>query len=136
MNEADTGFAMKGQKHLSRRERQIMDVVYELKQATAAQVLERLPSPPSYSAVRALLRVLEQKGHLDHRQDGPRYVYAPTLPRERARRSALRHLLKTFFDNSTEDAVAALLDISEDSLSSDDFRRLADLIKRAQKEGR
>jgi predicted transcriptional regulator len=127
---------MKGQKNLSRRERQIMDVVYELKESTATQVLERLPNPPSYSAVRALLRVLEQKGHLMHRQDGPRYVFAPTLPRDRARRSALRHLLKTFFDNSTEDAVAALLDISEDNLSGEDLRRLADLIKKAQKEGR
>jgi predicted transcriptional regulator len=127
---------MKAQKNLSRRERQIMDVIYELKEATATQVLERLPSPPSYSAVRALLRVLEQKGHLTHRQDGPRYVFAPTLPRERARRSALRHLLKTFFDNSAGDAVAALLDISEDNLSSKDLRRLADLIKKAQEEGR
>jgi predicted transcriptional regulator len=127
---------MKGQKNLSRRERQIMDIVYELKEATASQVLAGLPRPPSYSAVRALLRVLEQKGHLIHRQDGPRYVYAPTLPRDRARRSALRHLLKTFFDNSTEDAVAALLDISEDNLSGEDFQRLVDLIRKAQKEGR
>ena len=127
---------MKAQPHLSRRERQIMDVIYELKEATATQVLERLPNPPGYSAVRALLRVLEQKGHLTHRQDGPRYVYAPTLPRERARRSALRHLVKTFFDNSAGDAVAALLDISEDNLSAADLRRLADLIKKAQEEGR
>ncbi len=127
---------MKAQRNLSRRERQIMDVIYELKEATATQVLERLPSPPGYSAVRALLRVLEQKGHLTHHQDGPRYVFAPTLPRERARRSALQHLLKTFFDNSAEDAVAALLDISEDSLSQDDLDRLADLIKKAQAEGR
>ena len=127
---------MKAQPNLSRRERQIMDVVYELKEATATQVLERLPSPPGYSAVRALLRVLEQKGHLTHRQDGPRYVYAPTLPRERARRSALRHLVKTFFDNSAGDAVAALLDISEDNLSAEDLRRLADLIKKSQEEGR
>jgi predicted transcriptional regulator len=127
---------MKGQKNLSRRERQIMDIIYELNEATVVQVLERLPSPPSYSAVRALLRVLEQKGHLVHRQDGPRYVYAPTLPRERARRSALIHLLKTFFDNSTEDVVAALLDISEDDLSEDDYERLVELIQKAQKEGR
>jgi len=127
---------MKAQRNLSRRERQIMDVIYELKEATATQVLERLPSPPGYSAVRALLRVLEQKGHLTHHQDGPRYVFAPTLPRERARRSALQHLLKTFFDNSAEDAVAALLDISEDNLSQDDLDRLADLIKKAQAEGR
>jgi predicted transcriptional regulator len=126
---------MKGQKNLSRRERQIMDIIYELNEATVVQVLERLPSPPSYSAVRALLRVLEQKGHLVHRQDGPRYVYAPTLPRERARRSALRHLLKTFFDNSTQDVVAALLDIS-DNLSEDDYERLVELVQKAQKEGR
>ncbi len=127
---------MKGQKNLSRRERQIMDVIYELQEATVNQVQERLPSPPSYSAVRALLRVLEHKGHLSHRQDGPRYVYAPTLPRDRARRSALSHLLKTFFDNSTEDVVAALLDISEENLSEDDYRRLMELVQKAQKEGR
>jgi BlaI family penicillinase repressor len=127
---------MKGQKNLSRRERQIMDVIYELQEATVNQVQERLPSPPSYSAVRALLRVLEHKGHLSHRQDGPRYVYAPTLPRDRARRSALSHLLKTFFDNSTEDVVAALLDISEENLSEEDYRRLMELVQNAQKEGR
>ena len=127
---------MKGQKNLSRRERQIMDIIYELKEATVVQVLEKLPSPPSYSAVRALLRVLEQKGHLVHRQEGPRYVYVPTLPRERARRSALRHLVKTFFDGSTEDVVAALLDITEDNLSETDYRRLVELITKARKEGR
>ena len=127
---------MKNEKSLSRRERQIMDIVYEMKEATVLQVLERLPSPPSYSAVRALLRVLEQKGHLTHRQDGPRYVYTPLLPREKARRSALSHLMRTFFDGSTEDVVAALLDISEDSLSEDDYRRLLKLIEKARKEGR
>lgn len=127
---------MKGQKSLSRRERQIMDVIYTLQEATVSQVLERLPSPPSYSAVRALLRVLEQKGHLAHRQEGPRYIYSPTLPRERARRSALKHLLQTFFDDSTEDAVAALLDISEDNLTAEDYGRLLELIRRARKEGR
>jgi predicted transcriptional regulator len=127
---------MKGQKNLSRRERQIMDVIYTLQEATVNQVLERLPSPPSYSAVRALLRVLEQKGHLVHRQDGPRYIYVPTLPRERARRSALKHLLQTFFDDSTEDVVAALLDLSEDNLSPEDYRRLLELVQKARKEGR
>lgn len=127
---------MKAQKNLSRRERQIMDIVYEMKEATAIQVLDRLPSPPGYSAVRALLRVLEQKGHLDHRQDGPRYVYFPILAREKASRSALKHLLKTFFDNSTEDAVAALLDISEDTLSDEDYHRLLALIQKARSEGR
>jgi len=127
---------MKGQKNLSRRERQIMDVIYALQEATVNQVLERLPNPPSYSAVRALLRVLEQKGHLVHHQDGPRYIYAPTWPREKARRSALKHLLQTFFDDSTEDVVAALLDISEDSLSAEDYRRLLEIIAKARKEGR
>jgi len=127
---------MKAQKSLSRRERQIMDIIYELKEATALQVMERLPAPPSYSAVRALLRVLEQKGHLSHRQEGPRYVFSPLLPREKARRSALRHLLRTFFDDSTEDAVAALLDISEDNLSDRDYQRLMELIHKARKEGR
>ena len=127
---------MKNHKSLSRRERQIMDIVYELKEATAQQVMERLPAAPGYSAVRALLRVLENKGHLDHRQDGPRYVYLPRLPKDKARRSELRHLLKTFFDNSTEDAVAALLDISEDNLSEEDYRRLAALVEKSRDEGR
>ena len=127
---------MKAERNLSRRERQIMDIVYEMKEVSALQVLERLPAPPGYSAVRALLRVLEQKGHLAHRQDGPRYIYAPLLPREKARRSALSHLKQTFFDGSTEDVVAALLDISEDSLSEDDYRRLTGLIEKARKEGR
>jgi BlaI family penicillinase repressor len=127
---------MKGQKNLSRRERQIMDIIYTLQEATVNQVLERLPSPPSYSAVRALLRVLEQKGHLVHRQDGPRYIYAPTWPRDRARRSALKHLLQTFFDDSTEDVVAALLDLSEGNLTAEEYRRLLELIQKARKEGR
>jgi BlaI family penicillinase repressor len=130
------GDAMKGPQSLSRRERQIMDIIYEMNEASAVQVLERLPSPPSYSAVRALLRVLEHKGHLSHRQDGPRYVFAPILPREKARRGALQNLLKTFFANSTEDVVAALLDISEDNLSEKDYARLLELVEKARKEGR
>ncbi|NIM12968.1 MAG: BlaI/MecI/CopY family transcriptional regulator [Candidatus Aminicenantes bacterium] len=127
---------MKEQKKLSRRERQIMDIIYELQEATAAQVLDHLPDPPSYSAVRALLRVLEEKGHLTHKQDGPRYVFIPTLPREEARQNALKHVLKTFFDNSTEKAVAAILDISEDQLSDEDYERLSKLINKARQEGR
>lgn len=127
---------MKEQKKLSRRERQIMDIIYELQEATAAQVLDRIPDPPSYSAVRALLRVLEEKGHLTHKQDGPRYVFIPTLPREEARQNALKHVLKTFFDNSTEKAVAAILDISEDQLSDEDYERLSKLINNARQEGR
>jgi len=122
--------------HLSRRERQIMDVIYRFGQATAQEVREHLPDPPSYSAVRALLRVLEDKGHVAHRQDGPRYVYLPTVPREEARRSALRQLLGTFFDGSAEQAVAALLDLSGGHLSDDELDRLSDLIERARQEGR
>jgi BlaI family penicillinase repressor len=127
---------MKAHKSLSRRERQIMDIIYEMKEATAVQVMGRLPSAPSYSAVRALLRVLENKGHLSHRQAGSRYVYVPVLAKNQASRSALRHLLKTFFDNSTEEAVAALLDISEENLSDKDYRRLAQMIQKARREGR
>jgi predicted transcriptional regulator len=127
---------MKQEKGLSRRERQIMDIIYEMKEATALQVLERLPSPPGYSAVRALLRVLEHKGHIVHRQEGPRYIYTARLPKDKARRTALSHLVRTFFDGSTEDVVAALLDISEDNLSEDDYRRLTELIDRARREGR
>ena len=127
---------MRNDKSLSRRERQIMDIVYEMKEASAQQILERLPAPPSYSAVRALLRVLEQKGHLVHRQDGPRYVYVPRLPKDKARRSALAHLKQTFFDGSTTDVVAALLDLSEADLSDQDYARLTELIDKARKEGR
>ena len=127
---------MRGQKNLSRRERQIMDIVYELGRASVAQVLERIPEPPSYSAVRALLKVLEEKGHLIHRQEGPRYIYLPTLPREEARQNALKHVKQTFFGNSTEDVFAALLNISEGSLSETEYKRLSKLIKKARKEGR
>jgi predicted transcriptional regulator len=119
---------------LSRRERQIMDVIYARGQATAAEVTAALPDPPSYSAVRALLRILEQKGHLRHQEDGPRYVFLPTVSRDRARRSALRNLVKTFFDGSPAQAAAALIDQAE--LSDDDMARLTDLIQRARKEGR
>lgn len=122
--------------HLTRRERQIMDIVYQRGSASAAEVQESLPDPPSYSAVRAMLRLLEEKGHLRHRQDGPRYVYSATVPRERARRSAARRLLDTFFDGSAAQAVATLLDVSTDDLSEDELERLADLIERARREGR
>jgi BlaI family penicillinase repressor len=127
---------MRTDRSLSRREREIMDIVYEMKEATVLQILERLPSPPSYSAVRALVRVLEQKGHLLHRQDGPRYVYAPRLAKDKARRSALAHLKQTFFDGSTTDVVAALLDLSEEDLSEEDYRKLAELIEKARTVGR
>jgi len=122
--------------HLSRRERQIMDVIYSKGRATAAEVLEAIPRPPSYSAVRAMLRLLEEKGYLRHQQDGPRYVFLPTLSRERARQSAMTQLLQTFFDNSAEQAVAALLDMSRDKLSNAELDRLSEMIKKARKEGR
>lgn len=121
---------------LSRRERQIMDVIYRLGCASVQDVRDRLPDPPSYSAVRALLRVLEQKGHLKHEHDGPRYLYRPTVPRDVARRSALRQLLRTFFDGSPEEAVATLLDVSGRDLSDQELDRLAELIERTRQEGR
>src|SRR5215211_4507344 len=113
--------------HLSRRERQIMDAVYRLNRASAADVLENMPDPPSYSAVRTMLRLLEEKGYLKHEQDGPRYVYAPTLSRDKARQSALKQLMQTFFDNSTEEAVAALIDMSRSKLSDEELNRLSEL---------
>ena len=112
-----------------------MDVVYRLGQATAAEVLAELPEPPSYSAVRAMLRLLEEKGHVRHEQDGPRYVYLPTVNRDKARKSAMRHLVRTFFDGSTEDAVAALLQ-NDGGIGDDELARLAKLIEGAKKEGR
>ncbi len=124
----------KTDRHLSRRERQIMDVVYQRGEATAAEVLDALPDPPSYSAVRALLRVLEGKGHVRHRRQGPRYVFLPTVSRETARRSALARVVQTFFDGSNQAAVAALIDQS--SLSQADLDRLEHLIDRARQEGR
>jgi predicted transcriptional regulator len=122
-------------RELSRRERQIMDFLYQRGRATAAEVQENLPDPPSYSAVRAMLRVLEDKGHARHEQDGPRYVYVPRVARDRAKRSALRHVVRTFFDGSKEQLVAALLDDKSTELSKDELDRLAGLIERARKEG-
>ncbi len=121
---------------LARRERQIMEIVYRLGQVTAAGVLAELPDPPSYSAVRAHLRILEDKGHLRHDQEGTRYVFRPTVARDRARRSALRQVVRTFFDGSAEQAVAAVLDMSHTELSEVDLDRLSGLIERARKEGR
>jgi predicted transcriptional regulator len=121
---------------LSRRERQIMEIVYRMGRATAAEVQEGLPDPPGYSAIRALLRVLEEKGHLRHEQDGPRYVFLPTVPRDKARRSALRQLVQTFFEGSTAQAVAALLGEPGTKLSDEDLDRLSRLIDQAREEGR
>ncbi len=129
---------MTGHMHqsLSRRERQIMDVVYRLGRATAAEVQEALPDPPGYSAVRALLRILEDKGHIRHEQDGPRYVFLPTLSRDKARRSALKQLVQTFFEGSTAQAVAALLGERRSDLSDQDLDRLSRLIDQARREER
>ena len=118
---------------LSRRERQIMDVLFQHGEATAAEVLERLVDAPSYSSVRALLRVLEEKGYVSHAQDGPRYVYRPKMGKERARRSALRRLRDTFFNGSSEQVMAALLDDADSSPAELD--RLAELIDRARSGG-
>ena len=120
--------------HLSRRERQIMEVVYELGRATAADVRERMPDPPSYSAVRAMLRILEDKGHIVHEQDGPRYVFLPIVPREEASETALRRLVRTFFAGSPEGAMAALLDLEGDRLDEDALQRLAEMIEEARRE--
>ena len=120
--------------HLSRRERQIMEIVYELGRVTAAEVREHLPNPPSYSAVRAMLRILEDKGHVRHVQDGPRYVFLPTVPREEASETALRRLVRTFFGGSPEGAMAALLDLDGDRLDEDALQRLAEMIEEARRE--
>ena len=120
---------------LSRRERQIMDIVYARSEATAADVAAGLPNPPTKTAVRTLLRILEQKGHLTHRQDGLTFVYRASRTRARAGRSALRRVLRTFFDGSLEKAVAAHLGDAATELSPDELNRLADLIDQARKKG-
>lgn len=119
---------------LTRRERQIMDILFRRGRATAAEVLAELPGHPSYSTVRTQLRVLEEKGHARHDEDGVRYVYMPAVARVTARKSALRHVIDTFFDGSTEKVVAALLGGEANRLSSEEIDRLAALIARAKKE--
>jgi BlaI family penicillinase repressor len=121
---------------LSRRERQIMDIVYARGEASGATVHSQLPDPPSYSAVRALLAILVEKGHLKHRREGSRYIYAPTRRRAQVGRSALRRVLNTFFEGSLERAVAALLNGSDANLTPEELRRLGQLIDQARKEGR
>ena len=112
---------------LSRRERQIMDAIFNKGEATAAEVVESMPDAPSYSAVRALLRILEEKGHLKHREEGPRYVYLPTEQRDKASRSALQQVLHTFFEGSLASAVAALVDAKDGKLSAGEIKRLEDI---------
>ena len=120
---------------LTRRERQIMDILFRRSRATASQVMAELPGNPSYSTVRTQLRVLEDKGHVRHEEEGPRYVYIPAVARHAARKSALRHLVNTFFDGSTEKVVAALLGGEGARLSDDELRRVAELVEKARKEG-
>jgi BlaI family penicillinase repressor len=121
-------------KTLSRRERQMMDILYSRGRATASEIHGALPDPPSYSAVRAKLRVLEEKGHVRHQEQALRYVYLPIVPRDKARQSALRHMLATFFDNSTEQAITALLNLKAGGLARDKLDRLSALIEKAKQE--
>ena len=120
---------------LTRRERQIMDILFRRGRATAAEVMEELPGEPSYSTVRTQLRVLEEKGHVRHEEDGVRFIYAPAVTRNSARKSALRHLIQTFFDGSPEKAVAALLGGEGAKLTDEQLDRIAELIAKARKEG-
>jgi predicted transcriptional regulator len=124
------------QEALSRRERQIMDVVYQRGRCTAQEILEALPSPPSYSAVRALLRILEEKKHLRHELQGASYVYSPTLSPEKARQSAVHRLVETFFQGSLSQAAMSLLDLSRPELTAAELDRLSQLIENCRKEGR
>jgi BlaI family transcriptional regulator, penicillinase repressor len=120
---------------LTRRERQIMDILYRRGRATAAEVMEELTGEPNYSTVRTQLRVLEEKGHVRHDQDGVRFVYMPAVPRNAARKSALKHLVETFFDGSAEQVVAAVLGGEASRLSDDDLKRIAELVAKARKDG-
>lgn len=127
---------MKKPAPLTRREREIMDILHRRGRATAHEVLEDLAEPPSYSAVRTFLRLLEERGHIRHEQDGPRYVYTPIVARRDAQRSAVAHLVYTFFDGSVEDAVATLVESSKPKLSPTELDRIASLVAKAKKEGR
>jgi BlaI family transcriptional regulator, penicillinase repressor len=120
---------------LSRRERQIMDIVYRRGEATAAQILDDLSDPPSYSAIRALLRILVDKNHLQHREDGPRYIYSPTVPRQTARARALAQVVNTFFDGSALKAASALLGSSQRKLTKSELDELSALVDAARKRG-
>ena len=118
----------KSQLYLARREHQILDTLYRVGEATVAEVLANLPDPPSYSCVRALLHILERKGHVKHKKQGARYVYVPALAREKARRMALQHVVRTFFDGSTQHALVALFDISGIDVKADELDRLAQMV--------
>lgn len=125
-----------GKQRFSRREREVMDIAYRRDRVTAAEVLAEMADPPSYSSVRSTLAILEQKGHLRHEVDGNRYVYSPTLRRSQARKSALDHLLSTFFDDSPAEVVTALLESRAAELTDDDLEQLSQLIDKAREEGR
>ena len=127
---------MSGTGGLSRRERQIMDILYQRGKASASEVREAMEGAPGYSAVRAMLRVLEEKGHVRHQAEGLKYVYLPTVGREKAKRSAVKHLLDTFFAGSPEQIVAALLDVSSARLTRQELDRMSEMIERAKGEGR
>ena len=120
----------------SRREKEMMDIVYRIGQATVAEVREQMAAPPSYSSVRSTLSGLERKGHLRHQFDGNRYIYSPTVRREAARLSALEHLLSTFFDGSAAEVVAALLEAKRSDLTAEELEELSQLIEQTRKEGR
>ena len=127
---------MSNEQQLSRRERQIMDVLHTREAATAAEIRAAMPDAPGYSAVRALLRILEEKGHVKHKQDGPRYVYMPCVSREHASRSALKRLVATFFQGSVTQAMAALLETADTKLSDAELEKLRQMIKQTRKDGR
>jgi predicted transcriptional regulator len=121
---------------LSRRERQIMEILYQRGKASASEVRETMSDAPSYSAVRAMLRILEEKGHVAHEADGLKYVYVPVVAHDKARRSAVKHLLDTFFGNSPEQVVAALLDVSSRRLTREELDRMSQMIEQAKREGK
>lgn len=121
---------------LSRRERQIMDILYQRGKASANDVRDAMPDAPSYSAVRAMLRVLEEKGHIKHQEEGMKYVYAPVVAAGKAKRSAVKHVMDTFFQGSAEQIVAALLDVSSSRLTREELDRMAALIEKAKQEGK
>ena len=125
-----------GANKLSRRERQIMDILYQRGKGSAAEVMEVMDDAPSYSAVRAMLRVLEEKGHVRHETEGLRYVFVPSVNREKAKRSAVKHLIDTFFRDSPDQVVAALLDVSSKRLTNAELDSMAELIEKARKEGK
>ena len=122
--------------NLSRRERQIMDILYQRGKGSASEVREAMEAAPGYSAVRAMLRVLEEKGHVKHQAEGLKYVYVPVVARDKAKRSAVKHVMETFFNGSAEQIVAALLDVSSTRLTREELDRMSEMIEQAKREGK